>query len=420
MLAAIGFIGLTAAPSAGESSPRQLPMAEPATVGVDPQRLGYLERYIEKAVHNKDIPGAVLLVSRNGRVVLHEAYGIRDPASGELMQKDAVFRIYSMSKALTAAAGLRLIERGALAMNGRLSDYLPDFADLRVLKTDQFDFRTDALATVEADAPITIADLLRQSTGFAGNNFYPGYAGSLFRKAGIESDTLTLAEAAERTAKIPLVYQPGTTFSYAETNYNVLGRLLELSENKPIADVMQAEIFGPLEMIDSGFEVPLDKADRLAQPFNKGTASEDGLFDPTKPRKFHPPANGIVSTAADYWHFVQMLLDNGRGPDGSVLAPSTVDAMLSDNTSTLKPGSADPMHLFQGWNWGLGLGVHDTDAPSFILAGRGQFGWVGAGSTMFIADRGRNLAGIIMLQQPEFLHGHVATLMTLVLQTATD
>lgn len=416
-LGAMIALGLSAASALGESA--SLPMAVPETVGIDPQRLGYLENFIKEGVENGETPGAVLLVARSGKIVLHEAYGERNPATKEPMTRDSIFRIFSMGKGLAAAASLRLIERGELRFDGALSDYLPEFKNMRVVNRNKLGSAPGTYATAEAVAQINVADLLRHSAGFGGYNFYPGYIGDLFRKAGIGGQDLTLAEATERAAKIPLLYQPGTTFSYAETSYNTLGNVLEKTQDKPLKDVMQAEIFGPLGMVDTGFEVPEDKADRLTERMDTGRNATE-WFDAVTPRKFHSPATGMTSTAADYWRFIQMLLDEGIAPTGEpVMAPSSVDVMLSDNVSGLKDGLMPKTLLSSGWSWGLGLFVNLPDKPAMIIGGvdGGLFMMAADGGTAFIASRKQDFVAILMNPQLEYLKKTYLAFANLALQT---
>ncbi|MEM7316070.1 MAG: serine hydrolase domain-containing protein, partial [Planctomycetota bacterium] len=419
-IAAVVMLTLTCCLALGQTEP--LPFAEPESVGIDPERLQQLSDFIQRGIESGQTPGAVLLVARNGKIVLHEAYGERNPVTSEAMTRDSIFRIFSMGKGLTAAASLRLIERGELSFDAPLSNYLPEFSSMRVVDRTKIGFKRNTYATAEADEEINIADLLRHSAGFGGYNFYPGYIGNLFRRAGVGSWNMSIAEATENAAKIPLLYQPGTTYSYSETAYNTLGRTLEVVRNVPIGDVMRAELFEPIGMIDTGFEVPPDKADRVAERLDTGE-EKPNWFDVTKPRKFHSPANGIVSTSTDYWRFVQVLLDNGRAPTGAMLlAPSSVDAMLSDNVSDLRDGLIPRTVISKGWTWGLGLYVNVPNKPSMILGGSkgGLFMLAANGGTAYIASRKDNFVAILMNPQVEYIATEFATFATLALQTIRD
>ena len=420
VLAAALFVGLSVAPSLAENT--SLPMAEPEAAGIDPERLEHLVSFVKKGIDAGETPGLVLLVARNGKVVLHEAYGERNPVTKEPMTTDSIFRIYSMGKLIASAAALRLIERGELGFDTAVPDVLPEFKHMRVVDREKPGAEHGTYATIEAISEITVADLLRHSAGFGGYNFYPGYVGDLFRQAGIGRQDLSLAEAAEKTAKLPLEYQPGTTFSYAETSYNTLGRVLEVNQGKPLEDILQAEIFKSVGMTQTGFEVPSDAAARLAERMK---TNRDAIewFDAAGPRKFHSPATGMVSTAADFWRFTQMLLDNGRSLDGqSVLAPMTVDTMLANNTRGLAQGLMPTTDLSPGFAWGLGVFVSIPDEPTILLGGAegGLFRMAADGGTSYITSREHNFVAVFMNPQVEYLKKNHAILANLALQAIAD
>lgn len=420
ILAAVLFVGLSAAPSLAENT--SLPMAEPTAAGIDAKRLQHLVTFVKKGIDAGETPGVVLLVARNGKVVLHEAYGERNVVTKEKMTTDSIFRIFSMGKLIAAAAAIRLIERGELGLDTAVPDILPAFKHMRVVDRKKPGAKYGTYATIEAKSQITIGNLLRHAAGFGGYNFYPGYVGDLFRQAGIGRQDLSLAEVADKTAKLPLEYQPGTTFSYSETNYNTLARVLEVHRGKPLLDILQGEIFKPIGMTQTGFEVPPEAAARLTE---RKKTKRDAIewFDAVGPRKFHSPATGIVSTAADFWRFAQMLLDKGRSLDGqSVLSPMTVETMLANNTKGLSQGLIPTTDLSPGFAWGLGVFVSIPDEPTILLGGAeaGLFRMAAAGGTSYIASRKHNFVAVIMNPQVEYLRANAAILANLALQTIAD
>lgn len=424
LLGAALALNVLFAPAHAQSPTIQSPeYATPESVGIDPARLARLTDFIERAIDNKEIPGAVVLVARNGKIVLYEAYGKRDPTRPEPMPKDAIFRIFSMSKPVTAATALRLAERGEIQLSDQLSKYLPAFASMQVVDRSRAPHASSPRASRPAAGEILLFDLLRHTAGFADEGFYPGYAGEQFRQAGIGSRDMTLAEAIDKVAALPLYADPGTVFSYSETSFTVLGRVMEVVRNQPIADIMATEFFKPLGMVDSGFEVPPEKAGRIAENFPaEGAAAERTSFDPTKPRLYHSTAAGLVSTALDYWRFVQMLLDSGRGPSADAfLAPTTVSTMLSNAIADVGKGAMYPFDSFlEGFDYGLGIGVRKSDRASTMLSGRDMFLWIGADGTMFFGDRDRNLAALVLTQKPEFEVNNVNVIGTLVMQSVVD
>lgn len=395
-----------------------VPTAAPAEVGLSPERLQVLSDYFETGVAEGRFPGAVVLVSRGGKVAFHEAFGLRDPATEAPMKTDAIFRLYSMTKPLLAAATLVQAERGKLGLGTPLGDVLPDFKSMQVLDTPG-DGSNPSLRPAERE--IRILDLLRMSGGFAGYNFYPDQLGDEFRAAGIGGQDLTLAEAAKRTAKIPLLYEPGTTFTYSETSFNVLGRALEVVAKKPIAEVFEKTFTRPNGMQDTGFELTKEQAERLAQPNLKGEHPSKPLFDPTQPRAFHSPANGMLASSLDYWRFLQMLLDGGRSLEGNqIISATSVETMLTGQTRGLARGVFDPIRRnMPGFRFGLGIGVRVQGDSAYVVGGSRLATWGGYGGTFCVIDRDRDLVGIIMLQQTG-LFSKVSIFQTLLLQTAVD
>lgn len=397
--------------------------ASPESAGIDPQRLKRLTDYIERAIEKKELPGAVLLVARHGKIVLHEGYGRLDPAQPDPMPKDAIFRIFSMTKPLTAIAALQFAERGAVQLSDPLDMYLPAFRDMNVLDVRHVERVSPARLTRPAGTGILLFDLLRHTAGFADENYYPGYAGRQFRDAGIGSPDLTLAQAVDKVPPIPLIADPGTVFSYSETSFTVLGRVLETVADKPIAEIMAGDVFRPLGMTDTGFQIPAEKGGRVAQGFPvAGPKATLTYFDPTKPRRYHSTANGLVSTALDYWRFAQMLLDRGRSASGeALLAPATIGTMLSNSLTDIGAGPAYFFDSFViGFTYGLGIGVKRPGMAAPMLAGPRVFSWGGANGTIFYGDLDRGLVGIVMTQKPGFAVVGRSVVGTLIMQSAID
>jgi CubicO group peptidase (beta-lactamase class C family) len=417
-------LALLAAPVAAQSPGVPEPVyAPPESVGIDPQRLKHLTDFIERKVESKEIPGAVVLVARHGKIVLYQGYGRLDPARPDPMPRDAIFRIMSMTKPITAVAALRFAERGEIQLSDPLAKYLPAFQSMQVFDERRVTGNTLPRLTRPAETGISIYDLLRHVAGLADEVNYDGYVGQRFRDAGIGNADLTLAQAVDKVATIPLLTEPGSTFSYSETSFTVLGRVLEVIAGKPIATVFSGELFEPLGMTDTGFLVPPEKADRLAQGFPPADQeARRALFDAAQPRRYHSTAAGLVSTALDYWRFVQMLLDEGRDPNGdAVLSPVAVDTMMTNSLAGTAPGL---YYFFDGtalgFTYGLGIGVKLPDSASPFLTGRRTFFWVGAAGTLFFADRDRDLTGIVLTQKPGFESDYHNVIGTLIMQSAID
>ncbi|MEM7122587.1 MAG: serine hydrolase domain-containing protein [Pseudomonadota bacterium] len=415
---------LTAPVALATADETELPIVAPESVGLDPQRLDRLTEFLENAIADGEIAGAVVLVSRHGSIALYEALGKLGPADDTPMPKDAIFRIYSMTKPITALTVLRAVERGEISLVDKLSQYLPAFENMTVLNERHVRGFNEPELTRPALDQIVLFDLVRHAGGFGDETFYPGYVGEQFRAAGIGHNMeLTLAEAVKSAAEIPLLYDPGTHFSYAETNFTVLGRVLEVVHDKAIDDIYAEDIFGPLGMVDTGFQIPADNADRLAQPIERANGPDANLvFDAATPRNYHSTANGLVSTALDYWRFVQMLLDDGTTKDGNVfLAPVSVNAMLTNSISNVALGyhyNFDSLMI--GCSWGIGIGVCGEDTSSAVLFGDNTFFWVGYGGTFFLANRDSNFAMLVMIQQPDYLVTGWSHLYSLAMQSIVD
>ena len=245
-----------------------LPIASPEDVGFSSERLSRIAPVIKGEIEKGQYPGAVMLVARHGKVIYFDSVGQLDPASGKPMTKDAIFRLYSMTKPYTSVAIMMLMEEGKLRVTDPVSKFLPALVNLQVSvpTTDPYTGATKYV-TVPADREVNIQDLLRHTSGFV----YGGFTSNpkvkeLYTKEGVDWKDLTGAEQVERLAKVPLAHQPGTTFEYG-LSVDVLGRIVEAISGKTLGEFLQERVFAPLGMTDSAFIVPQDKLDRLAQPF---------------------------------------------------------------------------------------------------------------------------------------------------------
>ena len=265
-----------------------LPSGSPEKLGFSSERLARIGPVIEGEIKRGQYPGAVILVARKGQIVYFESFGQLDPASGKTMTKDAIFRLYSMTKPYTSVAAMMLVEEGRLRLTDPVSKYIPSFAKLEV-SVASTDPSSGAVrySNVAADREITVQDLLRHTSGLV----YSGFTAhtkvkELYTKDNVGWQDMTPAEQIERLAKVPLAHQPGTTFEYG-LSVDVLGRVIEAISGMPLGQFIQERIFMPLGMTDSAFFVPKEKLDRLAQPFatDPATGSPINLVDVTLPPK---------------------------------------------------------------------------------------------------------------------------------------
>lgn len=373
---------------------------------------GGLQRLVDVFAHDVErgaIPGAVLLVARDGSIALHEAVGFRDRESGAPMQREAVFRGASISKPLTVVTALTLVDEGALELAAPLGEYLPALADLQVGVERAGADGTRRLELEPAAQAITIQDLMRHTAGFTYGAFGDSLVQRAYRSANMLDLRQTNAGMVEKLARLPLAYQPGSTFEYG-MSIDVLGAVIETVCGLPLDRAIRERVTGPLAMSDTGFR--LADLDRLALPQIDPATGErpnlNGLYDPAQPPAWFSGGGGILTTAADYARFAQMLLAGGTFEGARVLARKTVALMTSDH---LPPGvafgpftpelgiTAPFPRLGQGF--GLGVNVRLDPGRNPNSGSVGDFAWSGISGTYFWVDPQERLVAVLMLQAPQ-------------------
>jgi CubicO group peptidase (beta-lactamase class C family) len=377
-----------------------LPSAAPEEVGFSSARLARIAPVIQGEIDKGQYPGAVMLVARKGKVVYFESVGQLDPATGKPMPKDAIFRLYSMTKAYTSVAAMMLMEEGKLRLTDPLSKYLPALARLEVsvATTDPY---TGATKYVNAppDREVNIQDLLRHTSGIVYGQYtsHPKVK-ELYAKEGVDWKDVTPAEQIERLAKVPLAHQPGTTFEYSLST-DVLGRVIEVISGMPLGQFLHERIFTPLGMKDSAFIVPPQKADRLAQPFaiDRATVKPITLLDVTVAQKNDAGGAGSVGTTMDYARFLQMLINGGELDGVRLLSPSTVAYMSADH---LGPDIrfSGVTTLPAGTGFGLGFAVRKETGLFEVTGSKGEYFWAGAAGTGFYVDPQEGIICVWMTQ----------------------
>jgi len=404
--AGIGAAGnlATAAWAAG------LPQAKPEQVGLSASRLERITEAFQAEVTKGRIPGAVVLVARQGKVAYLHSFGKRDPASGATMADDDIFRIYSMSKPFTAVAVMMLVEEGKILLSDPVSLYLPELAKREVAVSDG----QGGIKLVPAAREITVHDLLTHTGGLT----YGVFTGTAGKKAWTEVEGEfwkgTNAQMIERMAKLPLVLQPGSQFEYS-WSYAVLGRIVEVISGKSLGAFIGERIVGPLGIQDTGFFVHPENLGRLAQSGpDPATGKPQPLIDVTRQPAFEGGGESMVSTAGDYAVFCQMLLNGGAYNNVRLLGPKTVEFMTSDHLGALMglgtylPGP--------GYGYGLGFAVRIAPGISAVPGSPGEFFWGGYSGTYFWVDPKEKLIAVLMMQSPVArLHAR-ALLKDLVLQ----
>ncbi|PPK87672.1 CubicO group peptidase (beta-lactamase class C family) [Neolewinella xylanilytica] len=390
-------LGLTAQTATSQDSP-PLTTADPATVGMSAERLARIDEMLTTAIEEDEVPGAVALVARRGKIVYHKAFGDAS-ADGEELERDAIFRIASQTKAITSTAVMMLWEQGLFQLDDPIANYLPVFAETGVLDTLYEDgtFETRPVST-----PITIRHLLTHTSGLG----YGVIDGDprfkrMYDEAGVTdlftTEEITIEESVRKLATLPLHHDPGSKYTYSE-GLDVLGYFIEVLSGMPLDEYFRTHIFEPLGMEDTWFYLPEDKYDRLVsiqRPTDDGWENYPTTFyDPDYPikgaRSFFSGGAGLSSTAEDYATFLQLYLNGGELNGVRLLSRTTVEAILSNQIGRLRGPGAD---------YGLAFGlVNETGESLGGKSSAGTFEWGGYFNTQYFADPEEELIGILMKQ----------------------
>ena len=391
------MIAISAALAALPLAAASVQAAKPEELGFSADRLERIHETIERHISAGDISGAVTLVARRGRIAHFQAHGLMDLDSKKPMQKDALFRIASMSKPITGAAILMLMEEGKIRLTDPVSKLIPEFKGLKVAVVQEGaggrGGRGGAAAepqfyTVPANREIIIRDLLSHVSGLVSGTISTAEANKLGRKP-----TDTLSDYIPRLGATPLEFQPGSRWSYSPSaGFDTLGRIVEIISGQSFDRFLRDRIFGPLEMKDTTFYPSEAQSSRVSTRYQK---TANGL---TK-QENNPPSNvyfsgagGLSSTAEDYEQFAQMLLNGGQLNGKRLLSPKTVDLMASVHAPDTLPGRPP------GRSFGLSVQVVNNAVASNFRVSDGSYGWDGAFGTHFWIDPKEKVVGILMVQ----------------------
>jgi CubicO group peptidase (beta-lactamase class C family) len=401
---------------------------DPADVGFDEERLRRIDRCFARYVDDGLLPGYLAVVSRHGQIAHVASHGRRDVEAGAPVEPDTIWRIFSMTKPITSVAAMTFVEEGLVDLNDPISRWLPEFAQQRVYTKGS----ALAPATEAATEPIRVWHLLSHTSGLTYGFHHAHPVDAMYRAAGYEWGTpkgLDLAECTRAWAQLPLVFQPGSEWNYSVAT-DVLGRLVEVLADKPLDEVFAERILGPLDMTDTGFWTT--DTDRLAAlylpaPGTKQLVRNDafGALGTARPDCLSG-GGGLVSTAADYHRFTQMLLRGGELDGVRILGPRTVELMTSNHL----PGRVDleaygrPLFAempFHGFGFGLGFSVLEDPVKAKTLASPGEYAWGGAASTAFWVDPDEDLTVAFYTQLlPSSTHPIRQQLRQLVYQALLD
>ena len=395
----LGLLFAVAAPGIDAGS--HFATATPAQVGISPERLARLDEYMKRQVAGGQLPGAVILLARHGKIVAFNRYGESDPDRHVAMTGDTIFRIYSQTKVVTGVAMMMLFEEGLWRFDDPVTRFLPELKSLRVCKG----FNEDGSMQLEdLLRPPTMRELLTHSAGFGyglsdDNPIDKAYSQSRFLNA--PSSTAAL----QRISGLPLASQPGLHWRYSAA-VDIQGYIIERISGLALAEFMERRIFGPLRMTDTGFYVPAAKQNRFVV-LKAYDAASQSLVAPSGPLVFdysQPPGTasggaGLVSTASDYLRFAQMLLNGGELDGVRILAPATVKLLASNHLADdirAKPGESFSENT--GMGFGVDVAVVLDSAKAGTLRAEGSFDWGGAAGTWWWIDPRNDLIFIGMMQ----------------------
>ena len=398
MKRSVALIALLVLIVPGVAWPQGLSTATPEAVGLSSPRLARVTEAVKGEIAKGRYPGAVALVARRGKVAYFEALGQRDPQIGAPMTKDAIFRLYSMTKPFTSVATMMLLEDGRLLLNDPVSKYIPKLKGLQV-SVPRVDTQTGKVtyALVPAEREMTIQDLLRHTSGlvYGGFTSHTGVK-EAYTKEGVDWNGVTAAEQIDRLARVPLAHQPGTAWEYSLST-DVLGRVVEAVSGVTLGQFFQERIFTPLKMTDTTFLVPNGKVVRLAQPFAKDpvTGAAVALLDVTQPQKNDAGGAGTAGTVMDYARFSQMLLNGGQLDGVRLLGRATVAQMTSDHLGDTRVALPT---LPRGYGFGLGFAVRKETGLNWVTGSAGEYRWGGAAGTAFWVDPKEQMVVVWMTQ----------------------
>lgn len=366
-----------------------LDTAHPADIGLNPQPTQQVVNVLQDSVDRQHIPGAVVMVARQGRIGLFEAIGQQDPATGTPMRTDSIFRIYSMTKPLVSVAIMMLVERGRLLISDPVSRWLPEYNNQPVLGN---------AGLVPAWQTPTVQDLLRHTAGLTYEFLGDSPVQREYAKVNIASRGRSNDEFSKALAGIPLQFQPRSCWAYSRAT-DVLGRLVEVISGQTLGQFLQHEIFDPLGMVDTGFAVPPAQQHRIVEPF--GHDPDGGvpmkLFNPREVPAMESGGGGLMSTAMDYARFLQCLRNGGELDGHRLLSRHTLAFMTADHLGDIP---IDGTLLPPGHGFGLGFAVRRAAGESPVPGSVGTYHWSGIGGTSFFVDPAQDLYAMLLTQAP--------------------
>jgi CubicO group peptidase (beta-lactamase class C family) len=383
--------------------------SDPSSAKFSEERLGRIDNMIQQYVDSGWIAGAVGYISRDGKVVYEKAFGVSDLDTKTVMEKDAIFRIASQTKAITSVAVMMLFEEGKFLLDDPVSKYIPEFANPVVL--DKFNPADSSYTTIPANREITIRDLLTHTSGIDYAGIGSRNMRAIYAKAGIPtgfvSEKILLGDKMRLLGRMPLVHQPGEKFTYG-LNCDVLGYLVEVLSHQTLSEFFHSRIFEPLEMNDTYFYLPESKRSRLVkvagEDSNHKLINTDGTTEgaligyPLVDGTYYSGGAGLSSTIEDYAKFLQMMLDKGVYKGKRLLSRRTVELMTCNQIGDLNVGRD---------KFGLGFEITTVTGQAQLGMTEGSFAWGGYFGTTYWADPKEHIVALLFTQHSPFRHGEI-------------
>ncbi len=377
---------------------QQPPTVAPKSVGLSSERLSHIDTVMNQYIANGKMPGMVCLIARHGKIAYYKSFGRMDIEANTTMHTDAMFRIASMTKAVTSVGIMTLYEEGKFLLTDPVSKYIPEFKNPKVVTLSP---QGDTIL-VPAKSDITIRELLNHTSGITyGGGLQNKYYKEAGMTVGLTPTAGTLKEKILALARLPLISHPGEEFHYG-MSVDVLGYLIELFSGKTLDEFLKERIFEPLKMKDTYFSLPKEKFARLATLYKMSKEGKlvkaTGYFQYPQTQNYFSGGAGLISTAADYAKFAQMLLNKGILDGKRIISRKTIELMTSNSIGSLYIFNPVKHNGIMGDKFGLGFGIRTERGVYDELESLGSFGWDGAFYTRFWVDPKEDLLGIFLSQ----------------------
>ncbi len=409
----VGTTTFQSAPAAAEAElARDLEATSPEAVGISSERLQRLDDGMQAMVDDGKLAGIVTMLARHGKVVHTDSVGTLDVGTGDAVELDSIFRIFSMTKPVVGVAMMMLHEEGKFQLNDPVAKYIPGFANLKVYTGDNAS-GTMQVEDIERGRRITIRDLMKHTAGL-GYVLNPRHSVTkAFQANGVLDPNASLQTMIDKIVQVPLIAQPQAMWAYS-SSVDVQGYLVEHLSGQPLGDFLQERIFAPLGMVDTAFYVPSDKAQRVAAMHSPDRGNGGALSASSTGRgalRTTPPAGpsgggGLYGTAPDYIRFAQMLLNDGELNGVRLLSPRTIEMMRSNHLTDGQQAT----YRRPGQGWGLNFSVVTDGAASGESWSTGSYYWVGIAGTWFWVDPEQDLTFVGMIQHSGGAIGEVQQL----------